>query len=432
MRYWFTYNIPADINLPRKIISLYHSADPFIMLSSNGYSHDPWAEWDLLCGAGKIRSVSLSAGDWTVNPFMLLENFRKECDDWVLGHLNYDLKNFTEDLSSHNHDDLMVPEMSFFQPEILIGLKGGKLMIGIKEDSEENAQLIKSEILNHKPTFSEIPKAKVIPRITREEFIQNIHSILGHIKHGDIYEMNFCQEFYINPVRVDPIALYEKLIRENPVPFSALYRFGPWSLVSASPERFMKKINDLLISQPIKGTQKRGADPDEDIRLIEELRNHPKERSENIMIVDLVRNDLSIVACKGSVKVDELCGIYTFPTLHQMISTVSARIRPEFSPTDAIRASFPMGSMTGAPKIKAMQLIEKYEETKRGIYSGAVGYIDPEGNFDFNVVIRSMVCRKDLNHISFITGGAITSGSDPEHEYEETLLKAKAIKNLFQ
>jgi para-aminobenzoate synthetase component 1 len=207
---------------------------------------------------------------------------------------------------------------------------------------------------------------------------------------------------------------------------------GEQFLLSASPERFIKKVGKKIISQPIKGTARRGANEEEDKQIKHHLFNDPKERAENIMIVDLVRNDLSRTADKGSVIVEELCGIYTFPQVHQMISTVVSELREDVHFIEAIRQCFPMGSMTGAPKVRAMKLIEKYESTKRGLFSGAVGYITPEGDFDFNVVIRSILYNARNHYLSFMVGGAITMQAEAEKEYEECMLKAKAIMRVLK
>ena len=215
-------------------------------------------------------------------------------------------------------------------------------------------------------------------------------------------------------------------------PFSAFFDWNDHSIMCGSPERYLKKLGNQLISQPIKGTMRRGADAEEDEALKAQLSADPKERSENIMITDLVRNYLSKVATKGSVQVDELCGIYTFETVHQMITTISAELKDGVSIAELIQATFPMGSMTGAPKVRAMQIIEELEVSKRGVYSGAMGYIDPEGNMDFNVVIRSLLYNKKKRYLSALVGGAITAASDPEREYDECLLKAQALFKALQ
>jgi para-aminobenzoate synthetase component 1 len=240
--------------------------------------------------------------------------------------------------------------------------------------------------------------------------------------------MNFCQEFFAEKKNLDAVAVFERLNWIGRAPSSAFMRWGDRFLMSASPERFLQKRGDRLVSQPIKGTRRRGATVDEDEHIRAELASNEKDRAENIMIVDLVRNDLARNCLPGSVRVDELFGIHTFETVHQMISTVSGMLRPGVHPVDALRDAFPMGSMTGAPKVMAMQLIEQYEHTRRGLYSGAVGYFDPEGNFDFNVVIRSILYNASSGYVSAQVGGAIVYDSEPEAEYEECLVKLSAMQ----
>jgi para-aminobenzoate synthetase component 1 len=239
--------------------------------------------------------------------------------------------------------------------------------------------------------------------------------------------MNFCNEFYSIGYKIDAAKVYCKLNEISKAPFSAFYRSGSHYLISSSPERFLQKKNNVLISQPIKGTRRRSVDPREDLTLRKQLAEDLKERTENVMIVDLVRNDLSKIAKRGTVKVDELFGIYTFLQVHQMISTVSCELRENISFADILRATFPMGSMTGAPKIEAMKIIDRQEAAARGMYSGCVGYIDPEGNFDFSVVIRSILYNETESYLSVSAGSAITISCDPEKEYEECLLKADAM-----
>jgi para-aminobenzoate synthetase component 1 len=253
-----------------------------------------------------------------------------------------------------------------------------------------------------------------------------------HILRGDCYEINFCQEFFATEATIQPATVYERLSRISPNPFSALYRVQDKWLICASPERFLKKSGDKILSQPIKGTSKRIPDDDKlDASSKESLYKSTKEKSENVMVVDLVRNDLSKICEEGTVGVEELFGIYSFPQVHQMISTISGTLKQQVSFADIIKATFPMGSMTGAPKRNVMKLIEQYEKTKRGIFSGAVGYISPEGDFDFNVVIRSLMYNAGSNYLSFQTGSGITFYSDPEKEYEECMLKAQAIQNVL-
>ena len=249
---------------------------------------------------------------------------------------------------------------------------------------------------------------------------------------GDIYEANFCQEFYSEHAEIDPLQTYLQLNSISNPPFATFARFHQHYLISASPERYLQKKGQQIISQPIKGTAARAGDSEVDHKLVERLQSDPKERSENVMIVDLVRNDLSKVAKKGSVEVEELCKVYTFQQVHQMISTVKAELEEGIPAVEVVRSCFPMGSMTGAPKISAMKIIEELEETKRGVYSGAAGYFDPQQDFDFNVVIRSILYNEEEKYVSFSVGSAITAGSIPQKEYEECLLKAKALLEVLQ
>jgi para-aminobenzoate synthetase component 1 len=272
---------------------------------------------------------------------------------------------------------------------------------------------------------------KIKLRIHKDEYFQKINSVLNHIHRGDIYEANFCQEFYSENATINPFEIYQHLNEISKPPFATFLKLNDKFLLSASPERYLKKENELVISQPIKGTEKRAKNAEEDLKLIATLKQNPKERAENIMIVDLVRNDLSRSAIKGTVKVDELCKVYTFEQVHQLISTISCKVSDKINVVDIIKDTFPMGSMTGAPKISAMKIMEDLEATKRGLYAGAVGYFTPSGNFDFNVIIRSILYNKTKKYISYSVGGAITAQSIPEKEYEECLLKAKAMKQVL-
>jgi len=251
--------------------------------------------------------------------------------------------------------------------------------------------------------------------------------IKQHISRGDIYVTNFCQEFFAEHAEIDPLATFLKLNTISPNPFGGFFKWKDNYILSASPERFLAKRGSKLISQPIKGTAKRGKTLAEDEAIKQQLRTHTKELQENVMIVDLVRNDLTKSAKPGTVKTEELFGIYSFNQLHQMISTVVCELQDGLSAIDTIRHSFPMGSMTGAPKISAMRLMEQYERSKRGVYSGAMGYFSPDNDFDFNVVIRTLLYNSAKKYLSFHTGSAITYHANAEQEYEECLLKAKAI-----
>ena len=282
--------------------------------------------------------------------------------------------------------------------------------------------------IDHRPSTIETKS-----RISKEEYISTIEKLLTHIKRGDCYEINYCQEFYAEEANIDPLHVYNRLMEVSPNPFSCYYKLKDKYVICASPERFIQKRGNRILSQPIKGTAKRDlTNQGKDQVLKKQLFESEKDKSENVMVVDLVRNDLSRVCKVGSVEVDELFGVYSFPQVHQMISTIKGELIDGISFAEIIKACFPMGSMTGAPKRRVMELIELYEKTKRGIYSGAVGYINPEKDFDFNVVIRSILYNATNQYLCYLVGGGITFYSDPENEYAECLLKATAINKVLK
>ena len=392
-------------------------------------SKKEYNSYELLAGIDALQEIQPDA-----NCFDTLKQTFDANQDWWFGFMTYDLKNELENLSSENFDGVQMPALHFFQPRWVFALQETKLEIHFieKENSENEVQLLMNEILSMQIDEVKMsPVSNIKHRISRGEYLDAVNALKEHIRLGDIYEVNFCQEFYAEQTKINPLETFRSLRQVSPTPYSCYYSLGDKFLLSASPERYIKKQGAKIISQPIKGTAKRGKTPEEDKQIKEFLFTDPKERAENIMIVDLVRNDLSRTAAKGTVKVEELCGIYSFPQVHQMISTIVSELREDTHFVDCIKHSFPMGSMTGAPKVRAMKLIEKYEVTKRGLFSAAVGYITPEADFDFNVVIRSIQYNAKDDYLSFMVGGAITMQSDPEKEYEECLLKAKAIKQVL-
>lgn len=391
-------------------------------LDSNGY-RDRWSTFDCLIGWGSNPALQA-----TNDSLASLEEFLK-LPGWKLGFLGYDLKNELEALHSDNPDPLGFPSLCFFIPHELIILNGNKVRIQSRESSP--AAVLDRILATPPPAPGVEPPPTVRQRTSRERYLETVNRIRDHIRKGSIYELNFCMDFYAENYRCDPGELFLRLNSRAPAPFASFLKLKDQYILCASPERFLKKAGSTVISQPIKGTARRSKDPVEDESLKNELLNSEKERSENVMIVDLVRNDLSRSAVPGTVRVSELFGIHTFRHWHQMISTVEARVPPGVKTTDIIRNAFPMGSMTGAPKIMAMKLIDQYESVRRGGFSGAIGYFTPEGDFDLNVVIRSMLYDRKKEHLSFPVGSAITSGSRAENEYEECLLKAKAIRDLL-
>ncbi|MDB5245769.1 MAG: anthranilate synthase component family protein [Segetibacter sp.] len=379
---------------------------------------------ECIVGAGALHTFSS-----TDCFFPSLSSFLSLHNDWIFGHFNYDLKNEIEEkLASQNPDFVNFPDYFLFVPAIFVKLQAGTLTIGV---TNQNAQLIYKEITDEVFANQPVKSLQVKPRIDREEYVKTIGEIQNHIKHGDCYEINFCQEFHATG-GIDPLSVFKQLNAVSPNPFSAYYKLFDKFLLCSSPERYVKKEGNRIISQPIKGTSARDtSNKDIDLNNKNDLYKSSKDRSENVMVVDLVRNDLSRVCKEGSVVVEELFGVYSFPNVHQMISTISGELKEDVGFSDILKATFPMGSMTGAPKRKVMELIEKFEKSKRGLYSGTVGYISPEKNFDFNVVIRSLIYNQSTDYLSFHVGSAITSYSNPESEYEECVLKGKAIMKMF-
>lgn len=396
-------------------------------LDNHQYPNTSGNSFEVAAAAGVIHDLQCNAS----NAFGKLLEFHSSYRDWIFGHLAYDLKNETDNLQSSHPDPVGFPDLYFFIPQTLLFLRGDELSIGITENDHESVfRQIMEEDITLMDTRKPVKNISFSSRFTPEEYIQTIKEIQQHILKGDCYEVNFCQEFFSSGVKVDPLPVYYSLSRISPNPFAAFYKLNDRYCLCASPERYLKKEGQRIFSQPIKGTIARVAKrPDEESRRA--LRSSTKDQSENVMIVDLVRNDLSKVCRDGSVHVEELFGIYTFPQVHQMISTVSGELKEDIPWVEVIRASFPMGSMTGAPKFRVMQLIEKFERSRRGLFSGSIGYVDPAGDFDFNVVIRSIFYNAGQEYLSYQAGSAITFYSVPELEYQECQLKGKAIKKVL-
>jgi para-aminobenzoate synthetase component 1 len=406
--------------------------DDVVWLDSNNYEQK-FTSYDAVLAVDAFTSIQTDYN----SGFEKLKEYQTSTNDWIFGYLTYDLKNDVEALESKNYDGLGFPDLYFFQPKKLFLFKDNKLEIqylkGVDDELEADIKCLFETIdfatESHGGSCGDV---RIKLRIHKDEYFQKVNKILEHIHRGDIYETNFCQEFYAENTCINPLETYQNLNSISNPPFASFVKLYDKYVLCASPERYIKKEAETIISQPIKGTSKRAKNPEEDLKLKHNLENDEKERSENIMIVDLVRNDLSKTALKGSVTVEELCKIYTFDQVHQMISTVTSKVDVTTHPVDIIKSTFPMGSMTGAPKISAMRIIEALEATKRGVYSGAIGYFDPTGDFDFNVVIRSILYNATKQYISYSVGGAITAKSDPLKEYEECLVKAKAMREVLE
>lgn len=397
-----------------------------VFLDSNNY-HQKYTDYDCILAVDALTSIKTDEQ----NAFEDLKQYQQHTNDWLFGYLSYDLKNDTEELQSNNYDGLHFPDLFFFQPKKLFLLKENQLEVQYLRLCDDEFEYDFEEIIQCAAFEVQNSKVEIQQRISKESYLDKVTSMLEHIHRGDIYEANFCLEFYAEKTTIHPLTIYNKLISISNPPFATFFKNNDNYLLSASPERFLKKEGLKVISQPIKGTSKRFDDEVLDNQSKFDLQNSPKERSENIMIVDLVRNDLSHTATKGTVQVEELCQIYSFKQVHQMVSTIVSQVDAITSPVEIIKTAFPMGSMTGAPKISALNIIEELEETKRGLYSGSVGYFTPENDFDFNVVIRSILFNAKEQYVSFSVGSAITSLSEPEKEYEECLLKAKAMFSVL-
>jgi len=408
-----------------KLIQLAQQFDVSAVLDSNGYD-DKYGKYEWIAAFGVEAEVESNS-----NSFAALALFHQKYK-WTFGGFGYDLKNQLENLSSNYQNKTGFPDLYFFAPQYIFIKERNSSVVQLlstkKLEELEIEELIRVKTVT---SIQEKQSARLQPRISKSDYLEKVRSLKNHIQLGDIYEVNFCQEFYDEQAVINPFQVMETLNDQSPMPFSTFFKKNEIYLMGATPERFLCKRGEKIIAQPIKGTAKRGATEKEDQEFKTVLRHDLKEQNENVMIVDLMRNDLSKIASRGSVEVEELFGVYTFPQVHQMISTVTANKSPECTSLDVIEAAFPMGSMTGAPKVRAMELIDEHEVSRRGWYSGSVGYFSPDDDFDFNVIIRSLQYNPNTNYLSLTVGGAITAKADPDKEYEECLLKAKAIFNVL-
>lgn len=407
--------------------------DGFVaFLNNNGiaYPNDPFPN-RLFIGAKRVISVPdgiREPGDPKF--FQNLHDTHQKRPSWLVGYLGYDLKNQLEDLNSRNPNRLGFPDAYFVEPEWVLDFDGAEVIISGEGDADALVKTIRHSATA--PVLAPERSGPIRNRVTPDEYQANVRRIQQLIGEGDVYELNYCIEFFVEHAQLNPLTTYQALNEQSPMPFSSFLKLGDRYVLGASPERFLAKRGRTIFSQPIKGTIRRGQTADENARLRAQLLHSEKERAENLMIVDLVRNDLARSAETGSVRVDELFGIYGFRQVHQMISTVSAMLHPDLTWADAIRHAFPMGSMTGAPKIRAMQRIDELEVSRRGVYSGAIGYITPAGDFDFSVVIRSLLYDAQSHYASFSVGSAITYDADPAQEWDECMLKAQAIREVLE
>ncbi len=427
------FSIDCPEEFKQKLFVWSKQFETAVWLDSNNFK-EKYSSFD---GALAVEEFTSIKTDYE-HAFEKLKEYQSYTNDYIFGYISYDVKNDIENLTSNNFDGVGFSDIFFFQPQKIIFIKGDvvdfQYLQMIDDEMEDDFEAIfetNPHVVLSEELLTKKNDIKIKLRIHKDEYFQKVSKVLEHIHRGDIYEANFCQEFYAEQTTINPYEIYNQLNQISEPPFATFLRHDDLYLLSATPERYIKKIGDKIISQPIKGTAKRLVNKIDDEKIAFDLSRDEKERSENIMIVDLVRNDLSKTAKKGTVTVEELCKVYSFKQVHQLISTITSEVATGVHAIDVIKDTFPMGSMTGAPKISAMKIIEKLEETKRGLYSGAVGYFTPDGDFDFNVVIRSILYNSDKKYVSFSVGGAITAKSTPEKEYEECLLKAKAMKYVL-
>ena len=415
------FNVKNHPDIKAQLLDWARDSSPIAWYDSNDYPHQN-NDFDAI----------LALETFEENPWHTSEKELQTVlgTDWLFGFFSYEYNATWEQVTPTNPAFLSVPKLQFFKPKKIWLLKGD-LLTALYLESDNPA--VDFERITNSTTRTEasLTAIDLSPRISKDIYLHHASALKDHIMRGDIYEVNYCMEWYADEVDVSPMALFKALNRIGKTPFSVFLSFDNTYLMSASPERFLQRRGDTLISQPIKGTAARHEDAIMDKSVAEALKLDTKERSENIMITDLVRNDLSRIAQKGSVAVSEQCAVYPFAQVHQMISTVKAQCDPDFTSLDVINACFPMGSMTGAPKQRAMELINQYEHGQRGLYSGAVGYFAPNGDFDFNVVIRSLVYDAASKYLSTHVGSALTAAADPSKEYDECQLKVKAIKRVL-
>lgn len=392
------------------------------LLDSNNYRHKNYSSKEWILAVDAIEEIGENK-----NAFEALKKFSN--NKTIFGFLSYDLKNEIEKLESNHVDGLKFPLLYFFKPRYVFEITGNKLTVN--RNYPETFELFEAISKQVVPQTENDTKHRLHPRTSKEKYLRNVKQIQQQIEEGDFYELNYCNEFYSENAELNPVETFLKLNRKSKAPFSSFFKLDSKYVFCASPERFLKKEGTKLITQPIKGTARKGNTAEENSMLQQHLANDEKERAENVMIVDLVRNDLARSSKAGTVIVEELCKVYEFETVHQMISTVVSEIDSETHFVDCIKNCFPMGSMTGAPKIEVLKNIERYEDFKRGLYSGSIGYITADGEFDFNVVIRSIFYNADTQYLSVRAGGAITYDSIAEKEWEEILLKMKGILEVL-
>ncbi len=423
-RYSTIHNISETKEWYNKMLNWCNQFNIFCLLDSNSELHIN-QQYEILLAVDSVHQfTAYSNGLQTLNS---LHNY----GDWLFGNINYELYNEIEKVAIHKNSNSDFPLVHFFCPRIVISIKNKQATIHTTDNSNTNVW----QEINSTKSKVELNGnvVNIIPTTNQQQYINNVNLLKQHIKKGDCYEINYCINFYAENVSLNPIHSYLNLKKISPTPFHCFYKYNSQYLMCASPERYLQKTSNTIISQPIKGTIKRDKhDKVNDEKLMQQLQYDAKEISENVMIVDLVRNDLSKICEPNTVQVKELLKVYTFKQVHHLITTIKGKLQPNIDFVKIIKATFPMGSMTGAPKKRVMELIQQYEMKARGIFSGTIGYIDPKGDFDFNVVIRSIIYNATTKYLQYYVGSGITIYCDAQNEYEECLLKAKAMELVLQ
>lgn len=424
-----TAEFPIAPDFRSKLSAYAAGFEEFALLDSCGNSVYGENSFDYLLAAG-AHAVCAPGSEARV--FAEWEAFVEAHGDWIFGFLGYELNVGTESISPPAQKLFPSPPLRFFVPAILVLVQGTAVTISVHPDAIcDSPDHVYHAILSAPLHPFSDTCIRLQPMINKSAYIANVERIRKHIIDGDIYELNYCQPFVAHNAELEPISVFNRLCEVSKAPFSALHRFGSQYLICGSPERFFRYDGRRIQSMPIKGTRRRDADSTVDEQLRSELEQSVKDKAEHIMIVDLVRNDLTPYAVSGTIQVDALYGIHAFPQVYQMVSTISAELRQGVPVCRAIRQAFPMGSMTGAPKVRAMEIIAEVEPFQRGMYSGAFGYFTPEGHCDFNVVIRSLLYNADTRLLAAYAGGAIVYDSVAEKELDECYVKLSGIQQVL-
>lgn len=406
--------------IKNKVLEWLSHSGTFLYLDSHGYE-DPYGHYEMLAACESIKWIHE------------LQELSEYNADWRFGHLSFNFKNelFRGLKKADPSVNPLFEDCSFFVPQTVCYIPASQQELIIESFSDP--QLIARQIMETVVSPGTALPQLIFARSQNEaEYSTALEAVLSHIAAGNCYELNYCSEAAAHAPDLNPLTVYRSLKEKASMPFSAFYRQGNAYMMGASPERYFCKRQHQLIAQPIKGTAPRGLSEAEDEQIKKQLKSDPKEQAENVMIVDLMRNDLARCCEIGSVQVAELFGVYTFPTVHQLISTVTGTMLPDITLADIFERTFPMGSMTGAPKKRVLEITEELEATPRGLYAGTVGYQSPDGDADFNVVIRSLMYDATNGRLSYHSGGAITRQSRPAQEWAELLLKGRALEELFR